>query len=116
MNLIPGTLIPNETRPPFQDRTKGFGVGTEEETQGVATADCEYSFGVGTPGQHTDVTIPHKMRLGTASMQPGEATKYCNNPKIVIGTPSQHLDVTTTQDLEVGTAELSKGVATRVCA
>ena len=73
-------IVQIDTRPPSQDRNKGVGFGTEEETQGVAAADCEYSSGVGTHGQHADVTIPHKMRLGTASKQQivaqGVATKY----------------------------------------
>ena len=108
-----------ETRPPFQDMNEGLGVGTEEETQCVAkaaSADCEYSIGVGTPGQHAIVTIPHEMRLGTGDMQPGEATKNCDNLNIVIGTPIQHLAVTTTNNLEFGTADLTQGVATLVCA
>ena len=98
---------------------EGFGVGTEGETQCVAkaaSADCEYSIGVGTPGQHANVTIPHEMRLGTGGMQPGEATKDCDNLNIVIGTPIQHLAVTTTNNLDVGTADLTQGVATLVCA
>ena len=37
-------FIHNETGPPSQDRTTGHGVGIGEETQGLATVQCEYSL------------------------------------------------------------------------
>ena len=107
-------MIPNETRPPFQDRTREFRVGIGEETQGVAMVECEYSnMIVGAPIQQPDVTIPHKMGLGTAGLQQGVATECSANTNIVLATPTQQLDVTIFHELEVDTAELSQGVATQ---
>ena len=76
----PRNLVHSETGPPTQDSATEHGVVicVGEETLGLATVQCEYNtITVSTPTVQADVTINHKMGLGTAGQCMGVKTKAC---------------------------------------
>ena len=82
-------LIHSETGPPTQDSATEHGVGIGEETQGLATLQCEYnSITVSAPTVQADVTITHKMGLGTAGLEHGVATVSSATTNLLLDTNS----------------------------
>ena len=82
-------LIHNETGPPSRDRTTGHGDGIGEEIQGLATIQCEYNtLIVVAPSVQPDVTITHKMGLGTAGLEHGVATVSSATTNLLLDTNS----------------------------